>query len=77
MLGMRTFKVGVSAVNAEKMWDFAQVNQVHVHFIRSISNACDNPIDTFNSTVYIYEFLMMPETYTAFALSVPLESYEC
>jgi len=69
---MKTFKVGVSATNAEKMWDFAQANHMHVHYIRSIKQECDNPIDTFNKTVYIYEFLMTPETYTAFALSVPV-----
>lgn len=71
---MKTFQIGVSATNSEKMWDFAQANHMHVHYIRSIKKVCNNPTDTFNNTVYIYEFLMMPETYTAFALSVPVVS---
>jgi hypothetical protein len=70
---MKTFRVGVSAINAEKMWDFAQANHMHVHFIHSVvAGGPGNPIDMFNKTVYVYEFLMTPETYTAFALSVPL-----
>lgn len=67
---MRTFRVGLSVCNAEKMWDFAQANQLHVHFVRSTKKECNNP----NDILYIYEFLMTPETYTAFALSVPLVS---
>ena len=71
---MKRFRIGIGATNAEKMWDFARANQVHIHFVKSIKEECDNPIDTFNKTVYIYEFLMTPEAYTAFALSVPVVS---
>jgi len=69
---MKTFKVGVSTTNAEKMWDFAQANHMHVHFVTTIQPHGDDHADVFNQTVYVYEFLMTPETYTAFALSVPL-----
>lgn len=71
---MKIFQVGIRATNAEKMWDFAQANQMHVHYVRSIKQECDNSADDFSKTIYIYDFLMAPETYTAFALSVPVES---
>lgn len=71
---MKLFRVGVSAIDAERMWDFAQANHMHVHYVRSIKKECDNPDSTYNNIVYIYEFLMTPETYTAFALSVPITS---
>jgi len=70
---MKKFQVGVSAINAEKMWDFAQANHVHVHFIRSIKHKY-NPVNIYDNSIFVYEFLMAPETYTAFALSVPVVS---
>lgn len=68
---MKTFRVGLSAVNAEKMWDFVMANRILVHFIKTTKEEC-HPADDFNKTVYVYDLLMSPETYTAFALAVPL-----
>ena len=66
---MKKIRVNLNPINAEKMWNFAQVNRVHIHFIESLIQ-----IDNFNQSIYVYELLMTPETYTAFALSVPVVS---
>lgn len=66
---MRKFKVKIRAIDVEKMWDFAQTNHISIHYKRNIR---EDSTDIFNNTIYTYELLMAPETYTVFALSVPV-----
>ncbi len=65
---MKLIKFAVKALDAEKMWDFAQSHNVNFHFLTTIDNI------NRSYSLYIYEGYMTDETHLMFKLVVPTES---
>lgn len=69
---MKTYQIGIRRVNIEKMWSFVQKNQRSI-LVQYHMTLVEDSIDSVqDNKIYVYRCYMLPETYTAFALSVPL-----
>lgn len=69
---MKTYQIGIRRANIEEMWRFVQKNQrnIHIQYHETLTEDSTNSFQ--DGKIYVYRCYMYPETYTAFALSIPL-----
>ena len=64
-MNLKRYEFSLSALEAELMWDFAQLHEVNFHFTKISGNVVQN------TRRYTYEGFMTEETYIMFRLAIP------
>ena len=64
-MNLKRYEFSLTALEAEQLWDFAEIHQVNFHFTHITGNVANN------TRRYTYEGFMNEETYLMFRLAIP------